>query len=62
VAWAPWLSVIEVADDWHDPRFRLVNGRWRLVGYHEGNDIMAEEGTPVVALVGGGVERVGWTF
>jgi murein DD-endopeptidase MepM/ murein hydrolase activator NlpD len=62
VSRSPWLSVIGVQDDWRDPRFRLVGGRWKLVGHHQGNDIMAEEGTPVLALIGGRVERVGWTF
>jgi murein DD-endopeptidase MepM/ murein hydrolase activator NlpD len=62
VARASWLSVIETGNDWHDPRFRLVDGRWRLVGFHEGNDIVAEEGTPVLTAAAGTVEAVGWTF
>jgi murein DD-endopeptidase MepM/ murein hydrolase activator NlpD len=62
VARASWLSVIETGNDWHDPRFRLIDGRWRLVGFHEGNDIVAEEGTPVLAAAAGTVEAVGWTF
>ena len=62
VARSNWLSVIELADDWHDPRFRLIDGRWQLVGYHEGNDIIAEKGTPVVSMTAGTVEAVGWTF
>jgi murein DD-endopeptidase MepM/ murein hydrolase activator NlpD len=62
VARSNWLSVIELAPDWHDPRFRLVDGRWQLVGVHEGNDIVAEEGTPVVSASEGTVEAVGWTF
>jgi hypothetical protein len=28
VARSNWLSVIELAEDWHDPRFRLIGGRW----------------------------------
>jgi len=62
VARANWLSVIEVGNDWHDPRFRLIDGRWQLVGFHEGNDIVAEEGTPILSATEGTVEAVGWTF
>ena len=62
VARANWLSVIEMGDDWHDPRFRLIDGKWRLSGFHEGNDIVAEEGTPILSVTGGTVEAVGWTF
>jgi murein DD-endopeptidase MepM/ murein hydrolase activator NlpD len=32
------------------------------VGIHEGNDVFAEPGTPVVAIAPGRIERVGWTF
>jgi murein DD-endopeptidase MepM/ murein hydrolase activator NlpD len=62
VARANWLSVIQFSNDWHDPRFRLINGQWQLVGFHEGNDILAEKGTPILAATGGTVEAVGWTF
>ncbi len=62
VARTNWFSVIEFESDWHDPRFRLVDGRWRLVGVHEGLDIVAEKGTPVLSMTGGTVERLGWTF
>jgi murein DD-endopeptidase MepM/ murein hydrolase activator NlpD len=62
VARANWVSVIETGNDWHDPRFRLIDGRWQLVGFHEGNDIVAEEGTPVLSAAAGTVEAVGWTF
>lgn len=62
VARSNWLSVIELAEDWHDPRFRLIDGRWRLVGVHEGNDVVAEKGTPILAMTAGTVEAVGWTF
>jgi murein DD-endopeptidase MepM/ murein hydrolase activator NlpD len=62
VARSNWLSVIEMEEDWHDPRFRLIDGRWQLVGVHEGNDIVAEEGTPILSATAGNVEAVGWTF
>ena len=62
VARANWLSVIETGDDWHDPRFRLIGGEWQLVGVHEGNDITAEKGTPILSMTAGTVEAVGWTF
>ena len=62
VARSGWRSVIEFQDDWHDPRFRLIDGRWQLVGFHEGVDIVAEEGTPVLSASAGTVERTGWTF
>ncbi|HEX2030660.1 MAG TPA: M23 family metallopeptidase [Actinomycetota bacterium] len=62
LARSSWLSYVQFRNDWHDPRYRLVDGRWRLVGYHEGVDLVAEEGTPVVAATGGTVEAVGWTF
>ncbi|MGI8775103.1 MAG: M23 family metallopeptidase [Actinomycetota bacterium] len=57
-----WYSVIELHNDWHAPRMRRIDGSWELVGRHEGNDIFAEPGTPVVAVTPGRVERVGWTF
>jgi murein DD-endopeptidase MepM/ murein hydrolase activator NlpD len=62
VARSNWLSVIQFDDDWHEPRFRLVGGKWQLIGVHEGNDILAEEGTPVLSATSGRVEAVGWTF
>jgi murein DD-endopeptidase MepM/ murein hydrolase activator NlpD len=62
VARANWLSVLELGNDWHDPRFRLIDGRWQLVGFHEGNDIVAEERTPILSAAAGTVEAVGWTF
>lgn len=62
VARSNWLSVIELEEDWHDPRFRLIDGRWQLVGVHEGNDIVAEKGTPILSATTGIVEAVGWTF
>lgn len=62
VARANWHSVVTFGRDWHDPRFRLVDERWQLVGVHEGNDIIAEEGTPVFSMTAGTVEAIGWTF
>jgi murein DD-endopeptidase MepM/ murein hydrolase activator NlpD len=62
VARSNWLSVVEFRNDWHDPRFRLVNGQWQLIGFHEGNDILAEKGTPILSATEGRVEAVGWTF
>jgi murein DD-endopeptidase MepM/ murein hydrolase activator NlpD len=62
VARSDWYSVINFADDWHDPRMRFEEGRWVLIGVHEGNDIFAEPGTPIVAVLGGRVENLGWTF
>ena len=56
------LSLIEIFDNWHDPRLRLVNGTWQLVGVHEGVDIAVEPGTPVLAMESGTVENAGWTF
>jgi murein DD-endopeptidase MepM/ murein hydrolase activator NlpD len=57
-----FVSLIQIMADWHAPRLRLVNGRWLLVGVHEGIDISAERGTPVVAMAAGTIENVGWTF
>jgi murein DD-endopeptidase MepM/ murein hydrolase activator NlpD len=62
LARSSWYSVINFRRDWHAPRMRLIGGRWRQVGVHEGNDIFAEPGTPVRAIAGGVVERKGWTF
>ncbi|HEV3472637.1 MAG TPA: M23 family metallopeptidase, partial [Actinomycetota bacterium] len=62
VARSDWYSVINFTDDWHAPRMRLIDGRWRQVGVHEGNDIYAEPGTPIRAVLGGTIEQVGWTF
>ena len=62
VARTDWYSVINFSNDWHAPRMRLVGGRWRQVGVHEGTDVFAEPGTPVVAVVPGRVEQLGWTF
>ena len=62
VARSNWYSVINFADDWHAPRMRFEDGRWRQIGVHEGNDIFAEPGTPIYSVTPGVVENVGWTF
>jgi murein DD-endopeptidase MepM/ murein hydrolase activator NlpD len=62
VARSTWYSVIGFRHDWHAPRMRLIGGRWRQVGVHEGNDVFAEPGTPVRAISPGRVENLGWTF
>jgi murein DD-endopeptidase MepM/ murein hydrolase activator NlpD len=62
VARSNFLSILEFPNNWHAPRLRLVNGRWLLVGLHMGIDIMAEPGTPILAMEPGVVENVGWTF
>jgi murein DD-endopeptidase MepM/ murein hydrolase activator NlpD len=62
VARTNWLSVVTFQDDWHEPRMRLIDGKWRLVGFHEGLDITAEKGTPILSVSSGTIEAVGWTF
>ena len=62
IARSSWYSVINFKDDWHEPRMRFIDGRWRRDGVHEGNDIFAEPGTPVRSVTGGTVEQMGWTF
>lgn len=57
-----WYSVINFKHDWHAPRMRFENGRWRLIGFHEGNDVFAEPGTPIVSITGGTIENLGWLF
>ena len=57
-----WYSVINFKRDWHAPRMRFDGIRWRLVGFHEGNDVFAEPGTPIVSITGGRVENLGWLF
>jgi peptidoglycan LD-endopeptidase LytH len=62
VARSNFYSLVEFTNSWHDPRLRFVGGQWRLIGFHEGVDITAEDGTPVLSMTSGFVERVGWTF
>jgi murein DD-endopeptidase MepM/ murein hydrolase activator NlpD len=62
VARSRWYSVINFSNDWHAPRMRLIDGKWRQVGVHEGTDVFAEPGTPVRAILPGVVEQAGWTF
>jgi murein DD-endopeptidase MepM/ murein hydrolase activator NlpD len=57
-----YLSYVEFPNSWHAPRLRLVNGAWLLIGVHEGIDIMAERGAPILSMTPGVVEAVGWTF
>jgi murein DD-endopeptidase MepM/ murein hydrolase activator NlpD len=57
-----YLSYMEFPNSWHAPRLRLVNGTWLLIGVHEGIDISAERGTPILSMAPGVVENVGWTF
>jgi murein DD-endopeptidase MepM/ murein hydrolase activator NlpD len=62
IARTDWYSVINFRDDWHAPRMRFNGQKWVQDGVHEGTDVFAEPGTPVVAVTAGRVERVGWTF
>ena len=62
VARSNYLSLIEFPNSWHAPRLRLVNGKWLLIGVHEGIDISAERGSPILSMEPGVVENVGWTF
>lgn len=62
VARSNFLSLVTFENNWHDPRLRKVGDRWLLIGVHEGIDIMAERGTPIVSMTAGRVEAVGWTF
>jgi murein DD-endopeptidase MepM/ murein hydrolase activator NlpD len=55
-------SLLEFVDDWHAVRLRLVDGTWQPVGVHEGIDITAEPGTPILSMTSGVVENVGWLF
>jgi murein DD-endopeptidase MepM/ murein hydrolase activator NlpD len=62
IARSNYLSYLEFPNNWHAPRLRLVNGKWLLIGVHEGIDISAERGTPILSMEPGVVENVGWTF
>ena len=62
VARSTWFSVINFTNDWHEPRMRFNGVRWVQDGVHEGTDIFAEPGTPILSITGGTVENVGWTF
>jgi peptidoglycan LD-endopeptidase LytH len=62
VARTDYYSVINFTNDWHAPRMRLIGGRWRQIGVHEGTDVFAEPGTPVRAVSPGTVENIGWLF
>ncbi len=62
VARSTWYSVINFRNDWHAPRMRFIDGKWRQVGVHEGTDVFAEPGSPILSVTTGEVERVGWTF
>jgi peptidoglycan LD-endopeptidase LytH len=62
VARSDWYSVINFQDDWHAPRLRKVGSAWVPAGFHEGNDIFAEPGTPILAMTPGTVENLGWLF
>jgi murein DD-endopeptidase MepM/ murein hydrolase activator NlpD len=62
LARANFLAYDEIESNWHAPRMRLIDGKWRLVGVHEGIDIAAERGTPIYSMTPGRVENVGWAF
>ena len=57
-----FVSLLQILPDWHEPRMRLNDGAWELVGVHEGIDIMSERGTPIVSMASGFVANIGWTF
>ena len=52
--------------NWRDtygaPRMRFEGGVWKQTGVHQGIDIFAENGAPVVSISSGVVENAGWTF
>jgi murein DD-endopeptidase MepM/ murein hydrolase activator NlpD len=62
VARSNHLSLLEFPNSWHAVRLRLIDGRWQPVGVHEGIDITAEAGTPILSMTPGVVENVGYQF
>ena len=62
VARSNYFSLLEFDNGWHDVRLRLIDGKWEPVGVHQGIDITAERGTPIVSMTAGVVENVGWQF
>ncbi|MFN2590004.1 MAG: M23 family metallopeptidase [Actinomycetota bacterium] len=56
------FSLLEFTNNWHAVRLRLIDGKWKPVGVHEGIDITAEEGTPILSMTDGTVENIGWLF
>lgn len=62
VARSSSFALLEFVDDWHAVRLRKIDGKWKPVGVHEGIDITAEPGTPVLSMTAGVVENVGWLF
>jgi murein DD-endopeptidase MepM/ murein hydrolase activator NlpD len=62
VARSNHFSLLEFGDNWHAVRLRLIDGKWEPVGVHEGIDITAEAGTPVLSMTAGVVENAGWLF
>ncbi len=62
VARSNYYSLLEFGNNWHAVRLRLIDGKWKPVGVHEGIDITAESGTPVLSMTDGTVEKVGWQF
>lgn len=57
-----FFSLLEFSNNWHDVRLRVIDGKWEPVGVHEGIDITAEPGTPILSMTEGVVENVGWLF
>jgi murein DD-endopeptidase MepM/ murein hydrolase activator NlpD len=62
VARSNFFSLLEFPNNWHAVRLRLVDAKWEPIGVHEGIDITAEPGTPILSMTDGTVENVGWLF